>query len=168
MTGKEDEMSNEKKESRGSRGFGTLMFAAVPGALAGAAILWLTAVTGVIDLTSELRQERRAAERVGIVVLPKTPINVAVREDSCLKSAGVYLDGDQLTVYAKNKCSHPLEFHSSSAFRLIAPDGTVIRTGGTYFDGDVFYAGEKREATLTIPEDERTVKVLVSFKDDGN
>jgi hypothetical protein len=153
------------EESRGSRGFGSLMFAAIPAALAGAAILWLTAVTGVIDLTSELRQERRAAERVGIVVMPTSPIKVTIREATCLKSAGTYLDGDTLTIYPVNKCTHSLEYPSQFIYRLLAPDGTVIKTEENYIGSNQFDAGEKREFSVKVREDARTVEMSVQLKD---
>jgi hypothetical protein len=153
-------------ESRGSRGFGSLMFSVIPAAIAGAAILWLIAITGVIDLTSQLRQERRAAERVGIVVMPKVPIKLTINEDTCVKVDKSFLDGSTLTFYVVNHCHYGMEYVKDT-YRIIAPDGTVIKSDFEFLTstGDVLQPNERREVTRTITMDDRTVEINLQLHD---
>ena len=69
-------ISDESGESAGWRNWGRLMLSLIPAALGGAAVLWIIAGLGWIDLTKELRMERRTMQSVGISVLPKTPIQL--------------------------------------------------------------------------------------------
>jgi hypothetical protein len=153
------------QETRSSRGLGSLAFSIIPAALGGAACLWVLAATNWIDLTNELRQERRAAERVGIMVLPKTPINVTVNEDGCLKVPQSYLDGSRLSVYVENRCHNTLQF-SKYDESILAPDKTVIHSTNNYLPGSTdIRAGERREIILDVPSDDRTDTVNIRLID---
>ncbi len=160
-------VENSRIEVKHTGGIGAFFYAAIPGAIAGALILWLTAVTGWIDLTQELRQERRAAERVGIVVMPSTPINVVIHESTCLKSGGAYLDYKTLTVYAVNKCSHSTPFPGGIVTREIAPDGTTINNNKDLLGDSGFRSGEKRETQINLRAlDRRMVTLDIQLEDE--
>lgn len=157
------------KESRRSRGAGSLFFSLIPAAFAGAFLLWLSCAAGIIDLTQELKQERRAAERVGVLVKPKTPIIVSVNDDTCIKATKTFLDGHILTIYAENTCHHTIPEEGyllgpRYEWREIAPDRTTLKSGDDFIQ-EVFRPGERREVTIHIPFDDRAVEVNVQLAD---
>ena len=152
-------ISDESGESAGWRNWGRLMLSLIPAALGGAAVLWIIAWLGWIDLTKELRMERRTMQSVGISVLPKTPIQLLAHDGTCLKIQSSYMDGDRLQFYAFNSCRHWL-FNPAFYYRVKAHDGTVVDSHEWAFDGDRDLGPqERREQVINLENDDRAEQV---------
>lgn len=148
-------LSDEDGLSAGWRNGGRLALAMIPAALGGAAVLWLTAAVGWIDLARTRRVERRSMESVGIAEKPTTPIVVRNHDAACLKIQSSVLDGRELLFYALNTCDRWLS-GPNYLIRVKAPDGTVIKSERWAFDGDRSLApGERREQSTRVGEDDR-------------
>jgi len=152
-------ISNENGESAGWRNWGRLMLSLIPAAFGGAAVLWIIAGFGWIDLTRELRMERRTMQSVGISVLPKSSIGLLAHDGPCLKVDSSYMDGDRLQFYASNSCSHWL-YNPAFYYRIKAHNGTVIDSHEWLFNGDSDLAPkERREQFIDLADDSRAEQV---------
>ena len=155
-------MTNEVKVTGG---VGAFFYAAIPGALAGAALLWLALVTGVIDLTKELKLERRMADRVGITASPLPPVNLIATNGACLRVDKSYLDGQKMSIYVVNSCHATIGF-SRFEFRVVAPDGTVTKSRTDYLPGaEYMLSAERREIVEELDADDRTMEIHVRLID---
>lgn len=158
--------SDENGVHASSRNWGRLALALIPAALGGAAILWLTAAFGWIDLTQELRMTDRTMQSVGISVMPRTPIQLINHDDACLKVESSYMDGDRLQFYTRNTCHRWLSLPNFS-YRLKAHDGTVIGSERYAFSGDRRISPrERREQRVYLDEDNR-IEIVELWMIDG-
>jgi hypothetical protein len=157
----------EQLEIKHTGGIGWFFFALIPGALAGAALMWLAFYTGVIDWRKTERIEARMDDRVGVHGELKTPVDLVVRDSqsSCLRITRAYLDGSKLTTYLTNNCHTDLDYWEVH-WNAAAPDHTVIHSGYTnHMDDGAVGIGEglTMEVTFDISrqDDDRTDKIVV-------
>ena len=157
--------SYETRKLKLLRNVGWGVLCTLPYIVAGGVLLWALAISGWVDLTKELRQERRAMESVGIHVYPRNPIKLKVFDAPCIKVDQAYLDGDHVSFYAVNKCKGSL-VNSFYVYRVAAPDETVIESHSYLFPGEQFmYPGERKEVTQDINNDNRTDMVYIILGD---
>ncbi len=156
---------SEQIEVKATGGVGWYFFALIPGTLAGALLMYLAFYTGVIDWQKAQRIEGRMDARVGVNGQLTAPVDLIIRPTGCLKVSRAYLDGDgedggsNLVAYVTNGCnSHNNVW--ALYWRSVAPDGTTIQSGYDNLKGDLS-AGETLEVRENVPNDSRTVKVLV-------
>ncbi len=157
--------SDENGTDAGFRNWGRLMLGLIPAALGGAAVLWITAAFGWIDLTREMRLRRRAMESVGVSVPPTAPIRLVTTDDHCLRIDASHIDGQVVVFYAVNSCDHWLSLPNWS-FRVKAHDNTVIESKRYAFDGDMaFGPKERREQRVHTETNERAEEIVLSVID---
>jgi hypothetical protein len=157
--------SYEVRKTQLVRNIGWAVLCAIPYILGGGALVWALAVLGWWDISKELRQERRAAESVGIHVYPRSTIKLTIADAPCIKADQAYLDGDHISFYAVNRCKGGF-IHSWYGYRVLAPDGTVLQSHQWRFSGeDYMAAGERKEITQNIEDDARIDSVYVYLKD---
>lgn len=154
-------MIDEKNLSKIVSAVRTLIFCYLPAILGGGALVWIFVVFGYLDLSKELRQERRAAESVGVHVYSKEPIKLLMHDDTCIKAGDAFIDGNHITFYVTNKCRIPFQY-SGYVYRVQAPDGTVIESHGWRFEGENYLGpNEKKEVTQDIKKDDRIESVTI-------
>jgi hypothetical protein len=140
-------------------GIGMFFFALIPGALAGAALMWLAFFTGLIDWQKIQRVEGRMDNRVGVNGELTKPVDLIILKKSCLIIDRAYLDGETGTMYTTNKCNGELRYVAWH-WNIIAPDGTVLKTDyANSLDGQ--FPDMKMEKTFNLPDDPRVAKVVV-------
>ena len=142
-------------------GIGWLFFAAIPAVLAGAALMWLAFYTGVIDWKQTQRIEGRMDARVGIRGELTAPVDLIIKDKSCLHITKAFLDGGTLTSYVTSACKAPSGYWELR-WRAVAPDGTIIASG---YNNTAYLTeldpGETTEHTDNLPDNERISKVIV-------
>ena len=152
-------ISNEDGWSAQSRNYGRLALSLIPAALGGAAILWIAAAAGWIDLTSQRRISQRSMESVGVSAPPEAPITVMGHNSECLKVESSFVVSGKLTFYVRNTCGQWL-WTPTYRTRLKAPDGTVIEGHFYAFSDDrAIGPGERREQTTTFEIDNRASSI---------
>lgn len=149
------------------RGISTFFLFAIPAVLALAALWWLAFGQGLHYFRRALSQEKRHAEIVGAVVLPKEPLKITIsdRRDAAVRIDRAEIDGGDLWIYYKNfgsSTSSSIQF----TWKLYAPDGTVVKSQWGYasihgYDNapDQLDPGERGELHLKIPPDARAVRI---------
>jgi hypothetical protein len=151
-------------ESRSSRGIGSLTFAVIPAALAGAALMWLAFFTGIVDWQKVQRIEGRMDGRVGVSSKLSAPVEVIIENRSCVKIDRAFLDGLTVTMYLQNQCHKDLGYYEWH-WMEVAPDGTTIKEDfGNSIDG--LSEGQKVEKVMDLTSDTRTAKIVVWAKGD--
>lgn len=158
-------METEKVEIKNTGGVGWFFFALIPGALAGAALMWLAFYTGVIDWQKTQRIEARMDGRVGVHGELKAPIDLIIRDTGCFHISRSFLDGEALTVYLTNGC-HDDASYWEVHWNEVSPDHTIIHSGYTNHmdNGD---SGLMADSTLevvfdlTSDQDSRTAQIVV-------
>lgn len=110
----------------GFRNLGRFFLALIPWALGIGALVWLGVWIGVHTYYQQVQQENRRAQFTG-VASPKSKIKIQVENKSCVRVQHVDVDGDMLTIDARNDCPSPLymgylEYH----WQQMSPNGTVI------------------------------------------
>jgi hypothetical protein len=147
------------------RNAGRFSLSMIPAALGGAAILWIVAAFGWIDLTQAIRMQRRSMASVGISAPPRTLILVTSADGQCLKVESSRMDGDELVFYARNVCNRWLQLPNYS-IRQKARDGTVIASNKWAFSGDrMIGPQERREQGVRLKNDDRTETVQLNAID---
>lgn len=142
-----------------TRGIGSFFFFAIPAVLAGAALMWLAFYTGVIDWQKTQRVEGRMDNRVGVNGQLTMPVDLVIGNRSCLKIDRAFLDGDSVTMYLDNQCHTRLDYYEWH-WKAVSPDGTTIKENyENTLDG--IDDGEKLEKTMSLPDDNRIVKIIV-------
>src|SRR6188508_2176701 len=101
-------LSNEDGINAGIRNIGRYALFMIPAALGGAACLWIAAGLGWIDLSREIRKERRLLDGVHISVPADEPIKQVAFDDRCLKVDKMFLDSEHVTFYVRNSCDRYL------------------------------------------------------------
>ena len=146
-----------------SNGISMFFYFAIPAVLAVAAIWWLAFGEGLHYFERELSQEKRHAEIVGASPLPKESLKLEthVSRECPLVIDRAEIDGSELYVYIHNAGSANIEYAKLFA-NLLAPDGTVVASGGGYiaisFNGpEIMRPGMKAELRGSIPTDPRGV-----------
>jgi len=161
-------------EVKHTGGIGWFFFALIPGALAGALLMYLAFFTGIIDWQKAQRIEGRMDNRVGVNGALVAPVQLIMRGTGCLKVSRSYLDaanddydpGSNLTLYVTNNCSHELPGYQWEVnVNSIAPDGTVINSNHDIQAAEID-SGQTFEVTEKVPNDSRTVKIVVWAKSD--
>lgn len=152
-------MEDSRIEVKHAGGVGWFFFALVPGAIAGALLMYLAFYTGVVDWQKAQRIEGRMDNRVGVNGELTKPVDLIIRDASCLKVSRAYLDSGTLTAYVTNNCHTTIgywEWH----YNQISPDGTVIHS---WYDNSVSgpESGQTVEETTKLADDDRTAKVVV-------
>lgn len=140
-------------------GKGWFFFALIPGAIAGAALMWLAFATGVVDWTKAQRIEGRMDARVGVHGELVAPVDLIIKPGGCMKITRAFLDSGKLTTYTRNDCHERVDYWEIH-WNLVAPDGTILHNGYTNLGG-VLHAGEERELVVAVDEDDRTAKIIV-------
>lgn len=150
-------------------GVSQFFFFAIPAVLALAGIWWLAFGEGVHYFRRALSQEKRHAEIVGAAVLPKAPIKITLsdRRDAAVKIDRAEIDGGDLWIYYRNLGQSRVTYIQFT-WRLIAPDGTVIKADDGYIEissnnsaPGSLEPGERGEARLKIESDPRAVTLDV-------
>lgn len=152
------------------KGLSTFFYFAIPLVLAVAAVWWLMFADGLHIFLRTVSQEKRHAEIVGATTLPKAPIKIVIDDyrDAPIVVARAEIDGSDLWIYYKNvgqSTVSGIEYN----WRLIAPDGTVIKAQSSYISvyarnaPDSLNPGERGEAKLSIPSDPRAVTLQVGM-----
>lgn len=159
----------EQIEIKHTGGVGWFFSALIPGAIAGAALMWLAFYTGVVDWQKAQRIEARQDARVGVHGEIKTPVDLIIRDGGCLHVSRAFLDGSTLTAYLTNGCPEDLDYWEIH-WNEISPDHTIIHTGYTNHTGDTGSTGIQSGATLEVPfdlsgdQDSRTAQIVVWSK----
>ena len=109
-------------------GLSTLAFACIPAALLGAALMYLSFYTGIIDWQKAQRIEGRMDNRVGVNGELTKPVDLIITKKSCLIIDRAFMDGQTGTAYLHNKCDRELSYIALH-WNAIAPDGTIIKSG---------------------------------------
>jgi len=153
------ERVRDEVEVKVTGGIGWFFFALIPGAIAGALLMYFAFYTGVIDWQKAQRIEGRMDNRVGVNGELTKPVDLIIRKASCLEVSRAYLDSGVLTAYVTNNCHTTItywEWH----FNQIAPDGTIINS---WYDNSLEgpEVGQTVERTQKLKEDDRTSKVVV-------
>jgi len=159
-------VSDESGKQAGLRNMGRFFLFMIPSALGGAAILWIIAAFGWIDLTRELRMGQRTMQSVGLSVLPRTPIVLLAHDGLCLKADSSYMDGNRLQFYAKNTCDRWLPSPSFS-YRIKAHNGTVIDSHLWAFNGDRAIGPQERREQYVHVDDDRRAETVELWMIDG-
>ena len=148
-------------------GISTLAYWAIPAVLGLAALYWLAFAEGAHSFRRLLSQESRHAEIVGAKVIPREPMKITITNsrDAVVIVDRAEVDGKDLWVYYKNVSQgriHGIELE----WRLIAPDGTVLKSKLGYVEiysendaPDALDAGERGEAKYELPTDPRAVSL---------
>lgn len=147
-------------------GISTLALWAIPLVLALGAIYWLVFIRGAHGFSRELSQERRHNEIVGAKVLPKSAIEIKIknRADNPIQITRAEIDGGELWVWYQNDGQSRKEF-IQIRWGLVSPDGTVIKQGyryaGSVYGAEELDPGEKGEAHVEIKSDPRADRLQV-------
>lgn len=158
-------ISNENGFEANARNWGRFALSMIPAALGGAAVLWMVAASGCIDLAHEHRLEQRTMQTVGITSAPKVAVTMVNHDDYCMKVESSLMDGDELVMYVRNNCKRWIQFPNYS-YRVEAHDKSVIDSGKWAFDGDkAIGPSERREQRVQIKKDDRIEQVEVSAID---
>lgn len=133
--------------------------------LGGAAILWILASFGWLDLSNRVRMEKRTMEATGATERPRGQLKVVTQSDACLHIDGAFANGKTVHFYARNTCSKQLGL-PNYAYNVETADGTTIESGLWAFDGNKrIQAGERREQKFDFDSDSRVVSVVVRAVD---
>jgi hypothetical protein len=141
-------------------GIGWFFFALIPGAIAGALLMYFSFYTGIVDWRKTQRIEGRMDARVGVNGELQKPVDLINRDSSCMKITRSFLDDGTVTAYITSRCNFRMrywEIHWNS----VAPDGTVIHSDYTNHGFGNPEPGETVETTHSIEADPRTAKVIV-------
>lgn len=153
-------------------GVSQFFYFAIPAILALAAIWWLAFGEGLHYFRRALSQEKRHAEIVGAVILPKGPIKITLSDsrDAAVRVDRAEIDGGDLWIYYKNfgqQRATSIQF----TWRLIAPDGTVIKADDGYIEISAensapgsLEPGERGEAQLKIKSDPRAITLDIRMR----
>lgn len=146
-------ISDEDGREASARNVGRLALSVIPAAFGGAALLWVIASAGYVDLTKSIRAERRVMESVGIVSVPVRPIVFETHDARCLKIDSAFMrDGDHFVFYSKNTCAGWMK-KPSYYYRLLSADGTTLDSHTWLYDGETQIApGERREQTTWLKD----------------
>jgi len=153
-------------------GVSQFFYFAIPAVLALAAIWWLSFGQGLHYFRRALSQEKRHAEIVGAAVLPKAAMKIKIVDarDAAVRIDRAEIDGGDLWVYYKN-VGHSRASDIGLTWRLIAPDGTVVKAHSGYVmiysennAPDSLEPGERGEAHYDIPSDPRAVTLELAMR----
>jgi hypothetical protein len=160
----------EVKYTGGARAF---FYGLIPGAIGGGALIWLSFMSGCLDLQQQRTIAERMDNRVGIVTAkeePKNPVKLVIQQRGCIRIDRAYMDasdrdypsesGGKLTVYLADHCTQTPSYYEWH-WKEMAPDGTIIHDGWTNTEPTVPEAGQTEEVTVYLPDDNRVVTVVV-------
>jgi hypothetical protein len=161
---KEIEMG-EQVEVRHTGGIGWFFFALIPGAIAGALLMYFAFYVGIVDWQKAQRVEGRMDNRVGVHGELTAPVDLVLSGKGCVKIQRGFLDDGALTLYIHNGCTDEREFVKYRVSEL-TPDGTVVKTDGGWLELDSGFSSIDAGATMEIhPKlsgDTRVVKITAS------
>ena len=140
-------------------GVSQFFFAAIPWILGLAALTWLAFFSGWFNFSHYVTVLKRMDNRVGVFRPLKNPVKLTLKKEGCLHVERGFLDGNTVTMYIKNDCTHPVDYYEWH-WKAIAPDGTVIAQQYSNTN-DGMEAGETVERTMDVTGDRRTVEVVV-------
>jgi hypothetical protein len=141
-------------------GIGWFFFALIPGALAGALLMYFAFYTGVVDWQKAQRIEGRMDGRVGVNGELKKPVDLINRDSSCLKISRSFLDSGTVTAYVTSHCNYNIRYWEIH-WESVAPDGTIIHSDYTNNGFGEPSPGETVETTYAVQDDPRTAKIIV-------
>jgi hypothetical protein len=154
---------SEKIEVKYTGGMGAAFYGAIPGLLAGAALMWLAFYVGIIDWRKTQRIEARMDGRVGVHGELTTPVDLIIRKTGCFGVSRAFLDGGELTVYMTNGCHVDKQFFKLH-WNAMAPDGTVIDSGyeNNINGNSAIGADDTLEfKAIEVAHDSRVAKIVV-------
>lgn len=155
-------MSDEQRvEIEHAGGVGAFFYGLIPGALGGAALLWLAFVSGCLDLEQQRTFASRMDNRVGVVKPLVSPVKLVILQPACPKIDRAFIDGDTVTAYVKNTCTRPNSGTPDYAMwhiNALAPDGTIIWQWYTNQFSLPPY-GKSVEVSQNVPEDNRITEI---------
>lgn len=140
-------------------GINAFFWGIVPGALGGAALIWLAFVSGCLDLRQQQTLAQRMDNRVGVVQPLNNPVQLVIQQPDCYKVERAFVDGNIITAYTRNTC-HQTPDYTETHWQALAPDGTVIQQN---YDNSLSNAppGQAFEWQVQVPEDDRIAKIVV-------
>lgn len=143
-------ISNEEGREASARNIGRLALSMIPAALGGAAVLWVLAASGWVDLSKSYRAERRVLSSVGLQSVPFDPIVFETHDARCLKvDAASMRDGDHVVFYVKNTCTEWLKV-PNYGYRVQSGDA-VVDSGRFAYGGDKNIGpAERREQVIWL------------------
>lgn len=125
-------------------------------------VIWLGFFQDTHEFKRELRQEDRKAEFVGAAERPASKIKVQVLKRDCTVITNATLDGEDMTVYARNDCHQQIRY-MEYRWQTIAPNGTAIGSGYTNTANCAIpmMPGKLAECSIKVGTDDRIDTVMV-------
>lgn len=143
---------------------------AIPAVLALAALWWLAFGEGLHYFRRALSQEKRRAEVVGAVSLPREPIKIEIKNsrENPVVIDRAEVDGGELYVYVTNRGRATVKW-MQLRWALKAPDGTIVASKDwlleSYGGPAELASGERAELHIKIKADPRAVVLELTLHD---
>jgi hypothetical protein len=150
----------------GVRNIGRFFLALIPWAVAIGFMAWLGFWVALHQYRKEVDQERRAAEYVGAKDAPTSKVEIQVIPIDCTRVVRAYLNGEDLLLYAENKCNKTIDYMEWH-WEGISPDGTLVDSGYTnVYCPHPTRPNDKAECRLKVSDDDRikTMRVYTSLR----